>query len=86
MQGSVFGNVRKYFSFEKILKKLSFEEIYFFNLRARKFHFPKYKEFFWMDFFCFLRLGLASAPGSSYLYYLSVVSLVQCNLFIEMKS
>ena len=37
----------------------------FFNIRARKFHFPKNKEFYLgLDFFYFLRLGFKSAPGS----------------------
>ena len=44
----------------------------FFNIRARKIHFLKYKEFFFgggVYFFIFSSLGLKSAPGSSILIY-----------------
>ena len=42
----------------------------FFNIRARKFHFLKYKKFFRDDFFfvCF-ELGSKSALGSCIIYY-----------------
>ena len=43
---------------------------HFFNIRARKFHFLKYKGFFWEGgFFIFFELGIKSALGSSITYY-----------------
>ena len=54
----------------EILEKLSFKKIWgFFNIRARKFHFPKYKEFFSGWICWFFELGLKSAPDSPIIYY-----------------
>ena len=65
MQGSVFGNTRDAFFWENLWKPFLWENIKnFFNIWARKFHFPKHKNFFfgggegsWI-FFYFWVLGL----------------------------
>ena len=44
------------------------------NLRARKFHFLKYKKYFWGVFFYYFQLGLKSALGSFILYYYSTIT------------
>ena len=62
MKGSISENIRKAFFLRKYKK--------FFNLRVRKFHFLKYKEFFWgCIVFIFSSPGLKTAPGSPIIYY-----------------
>ena len=65
LAGLRFWKCKKRFLLRKYKKSFSLRKYNFFNIRARKFHFPKYKEFFCLDFFVFLVLGFECAPSGS---------------------
>ena len=76
VQGSVFGNIRKALIWENIG--------IFFNIRARKFRFRKYKEFFsGVDFFIFWR-GLGLEVGQIVLNYTTTTSTLGTPCFAKL--